>query len=118
MIVPSLLTKSQGGKEKNLPKTRGKKGKDTQHLIVIVIPQILSQIQLLILNQIHLILILVLLVMGNTRRGKISAGMGRRGNLDESRAREAGTVEVEDQSTNLGGLIIASFHMLPHFYRL
>jgi len=116
MIVLSLLTKSQGGKEKNLPKTREKKGEDTQHLIVIVIPRILNQIQLQILNRIHLILIP--LVLGNTRRGEISASMGRRGKLDESREREAGTVEVEDQDISLGGLIIGTFKMLPNFYLL
>jgi len=116
MIVLSLPTKSQGGKEKNLPKTRRKKGEDTQHLIVIVIPQILNQIQLQILNRI--LLILIPLVMGNTGRGEISASMGRRGKLVETREREVGTVEVEDQSKSLGGLIIATFKMLTHFYLL
>lgn len=100
-----VLTKNQGEKGKNLPKTQGREGGDTQHLIVIAIPQILSQIQ--ILNRIHQFLILVTLVMGNTRRGEVSASMGRRGKLDENREREASTVEVEEQDASLGGLIIA-----------
>lgn len=102
-----VLTKNQGEKGKNLPKTRGREEGDTLHLIAIVIatPQILSQIQ--ILNRIHQFLILVTLVMGNTRRGEVSASMGRRGKLDENREREASTVEVEEQDTSLGGLIIA-----------
>lgn len=101
-----VLTKNQGEKGKNLPKTQGREGGDTQHLIVIAIPQILSQIQ--ILNRIHQFLILVPLVMGNTRRGgEISTSMGRRGKLDESSGREASTVELKNQDTSLGGLIIA-----------
>lgn len=75
-------------------------------VVVIVIPQILSQIRFRILNQIHHILIQAPLAMGNTGRGKeISTSMGRR-ELDESREGEASTVEVEDQDTSPGGLII------------
>lgn len=71
-------------------------------VVVIVIPQTLSQI----LNRIHRILIQVPLVMGNTRREReIHIGMGRR-ELDESIEREAST--VEDQDTSLDGLIVAS----------
>jgi hypothetical protein len=66
-------------------------------VIVIVIPQIL--------NQIHRILIQVLLAMRSTRRGReVNAGTGRRKVLDGSR--EASTV-VEDQDTSPKGLIIA-----------
>lgn len=110
-----VLTKDQGVKGKNLPKTLRGGGGDTHRLIVImivvvtVIPQILSQIRLQILNQIHRILIQVPLAMGNTGRGKeISASMGRRGERDESREEEASTLEVEDQDTSPDGMVITS----------
>lgn len=106
-MIVLILTKNQREKEKNLPKTLGRKGGDTQHPIVIVIPQILNQIQ----NQIHCILIQVLLVMGNTKRGReISVVTGRR-ELNGSRGGKAGPVEVKNQNTSPEGLIIASFSM-------
>lgn len=110
-MIVLILTKNQREKEKNLPKTLGRKGGDTQHPIVMVIPQILNQIQTQIQNPIHCILIQVLLVMGNTKRGReISVVTGRR-ELDGSRGGKAGPVEVKNQNTSPEGLIIVSFSM-------
>lgn len=106
-MIVLMPTKNQVEKEKHLPKTEGREGGDTQHLIVTVIVTVIPQILNQILTQIHRILIQVLLVMGNTRIGrKIIVGMGRREVLDGSR-KEANTV-VEDQSTSPKGLNIAS----------